>query len=312
MRGAALAGLLMAAVTAGCSRSGSGDAAPASAEMTESMPRAEAASMIEADRTSPVAMLVPLATDRAADSAGGSAPTGVSARMIVRTAELSLQVRDVRKTVQAVSAATSDAEGFLGASRFWHDGDAERASLTVRVPAERLDAVLASLRGLAVRVENESVSGEDVTRQAVDLGARLTNLRATEAELRALLATVRVKTQKASDVLEVHTELARVRGEIEQHTASLQSLSQMAALSTITVTLMPDVVATPIATTGWEPRASLHAASRALVQTFRVVVDAGIWAVVYGVPMLAVAAGLGLGVRAVRRRTRRGPVVMPG
>jgi Domain of unknown function (DUF4349) len=141
-------------------------------------------------------------------------------------------------------------------------------------------------------VDNEAVTGEDVTRQAVDLTAQLTNLRATETELRALLTTVRVKTQRASDVLEVHTELARVRGEIDQHAAELHALSQLAALSTITLELRPDMVATPIATESWQPRGVLRDALRALAGTGRVAVNVMIWALVWAVPTLVLVVGV--------------------
>lgn len=238
-----------------------------------------------------------------ASFAGLAAPPGAAtARMIVRSADLSLQVASVRDAVRQVSDATRAVDGFLGTSRLWRDGEADRARMTVRVPAARLDAMLAQFRGMAVRVDNESVTGEDVTRQAVDLTAQLTNLRATEVELRALLTTVRVKTQRAADVLEVHTELARVRGEIEQRTAELQTLTQLAALSTITIELRPDAVATPIAAAPWQPLGVLRDATRALVATARVAVNGLIWVVVYGAPMLLLVCTLVFTARRFRRR----------
>ncbi len=229
-------------------------------------------------------------------------------RMIVRSASMTLQVSDVRKTVDAVERATGAADGFLGTSRLWREGEQQRASMTLRVPSARLDATLASLRALAVRVDDESVSGEDVTRQAVDLRAQVTNLRATEVELRALLQTVREKTKRAADVLEVHAELTRVRGEIDRMEAELQSLVQLAALSTITLDLSPDVVATPIASQGWQPRGVLRDATRALVGTLRVTVNGAIWVGVYAVPLLLLTA---LVVMAVRRLLRRAAASRP-
>jgi Domain of unknown function (DUF4349) len=235
---------------------------------------------------------------------GGVAADASAARMIVRTADVTMQVADVRRVVQQVTDLTAASKGFLGTSRLWRDGDADHASMTIRVPAEALNQTLAKLRALAVRVENEAVTGEDVTRQAVDLSAQLTNLRATETELRALLVTVRQRTQKASEVLEVHTELARVRGEIEQKTAELQTLTQLSALSTISLALHPDVVATPIASDTWQPVAVLREATRALVGAVRTGVNAVIWAVVCGVP-LAIVAVLAVGLaRTLRRRLR--------
>jgi Domain of unknown function (DUF4349) len=271
-------------------------------------PAVDAAASVTAD--APAGFVRP-AEERAAMSvrqvvmaSGNSGAVPATQRMIVRSAEVTMQVADVRRVVQQVTELTASTKGFLGASRLWREGEADHATMTVRVPADALDATLAQLRALAVRVDNEAVTGEDVTRQAVDLSAQLTNLQATETELRALLVTVRQRTQKASDVLEVHTELSRVRGDIEQRTAELQTLTQLAALSTISLQLRPDVVATPIAATAWQPVGVLRDATRALVSLMRTSVNVLIWALVCGVPLAIVAAiGFGL-VRALRRRVR--------
>ncbi len=289
-------GLVLAVVLSACSRSA---AAPE--------PAMDAAASVTSD--APAGVMVSPAEETASMSvrqvgfARGNAGVGPETqRMIVRSADVTMQVADVRRVVQQVTEVTASAKGFLGASRLWRDGDAEHATMTVRVPADALDATLAKLRALAVRVDNEAVTGEDVTRQAVDLSAQLTNLRATETELRALLVTVRQRTQKASDVLEVHMELSRIRGEIEQHTAELQTLTQLAALSTISLQLRPDVVATPIAAHAWQPVGVLRDATRALVGAMRTGANVLIWAVVCGVPLaLVVWLGLGL-VRTLRRR----------
>jgi Domain of unknown function (DUF4349) len=285
---------MMAVLTAACSRSGS---------ETVNRPEAIALAADVAASEQP-AMMAPKSSAGRGIVAADPAQAVPDGRMIVRSAEMTLQVSDVRKTVALIADATAASKGFLGASRMWRDGESDRASMTVRVPSATLDVTIARLRQLAVRVDNESVSGEDVTRQAVDLNAQLTNLRATESELRALLQTVRVRTQKASDVLEVHTELSRIRGEIDQHTAELQSLTQLAALSTITLDLRPDAMATPIATDAWQPRGVLHDALRALTGTARLAVNAVIWSVVYLAPLLLLAVGLLLGVRQLWARGR--------
>lgn len=299
---------VMAVLAAACSRSAPDNltAEPSMALAESAAPVADAAMKAGSGGVSRAISLV------GAPASPAQTTSTETARMIVRSAELSLQVSDVRKAAQLIADATASVDGFLGASRLWREGEMDRASMTVRVPSAKLDATIARLRQLAVRVDNEAVTGEDVTRQAVDLTAQLTNLRATEAELRALLTTVRIRTQRASDVLEVHTELARVRGEIEQHAAELQSLTQLAALSTITLDLRPDVVASPIATDAWQPRGVLRDALRALAGTGRVAVNAVIWTVVYVAPLLLLAGGLLFGLRRVWMRNRRGLATVAG
>jgi Domain of unknown function (DUF4349) len=296
--------LLVTGLLTACSR---GANAPESANVSADAAPPPSASMV----TAPAEQSMMVGAVKVAGGATAAEPKPLE-RMIVRTASMRLQVADVRRAAQQAIDATNAVNGFIGSSRAWRDGDQDRASLTLRVPSKSLDATLATLRNAAVRVDDESVSGEDVTRQAVDLTAQLTNLRATETELRALLTTVRINAKRASEVLEVHAELTRIRGEIEQQTAQLQSLTQLAALSTISLELMPDVIATPIGTEGWQPVGVLRDATRALVATVRTGINAGIWIVVYGVPMLLVLTGMVMLGRSLRRRMQRTSVASVG
>lgn len=232
------------------------------------------------------------------------APNTAPDRMIVRNASMTLIVTDLTDVVRKTTDAVKGANGFIGESRQWRDGDHARARLTLRVPSAQLDPVLTSLRSWAVRVDNETVSGDDVTRQYVDLNAQLTNLRATEHELRELLVTVRQRAKKASEILEVHNELSRIRGEINQTSAEMQTLSQLSALSTITVDLVPDVVATPVAASGWQPLAVAHEAAGKLIGTVRLVAEWLIWIVIYVAPVGVVLWGLGWASLRTLRRLR--------
>src|SRR5256885_197831 len=76
-------------------------------------------------------------------------------------------------------------------------------------------AALAAIRKVATRVESETVSGDDVTQEFVDLESQVRNLEAAEIEMRQLMTTVRERTKKASDILEVYQELVQLRGQIE-------------------------------------------------------------------------------------------------
>jgi hypothetical protein len=178
--------------------------------------------------------------------------------------------------------------GYVSDSRQWRAGDQVLASETLRVPASRLTDALTTIRHIAVRVDNESVTAQDVTEETSDLGAQLTNLRATERELRDLLATVRQRTQKAADILDVFNQLSSVREDIDRTQARLTVLGELTDMSTITLDLVPDALSTPIATAGWRPGVEVHAASRTLVFTLKWLFDAAIWIVIYLVPVVLV------------------------
>ena len=90
----------------------------------------------------------------------------------------------------------------------------------------------AEIRQLGLRVENERLDAQDVTKQYVDQEARLRNLRAGEAQYLSILK----HASTVSDTLEV-AKLNEVRGEIEQQQAEFDALSKQVETVAITVSL---------------------------------------------------------------------------
>lgn len=218
-------------------------------------------------------------------------------------------VGDATEVLRTITELVESSGGFVAETNQWKEREQVRASATLRVPAAQLTPTLAKIRELAIRTERESVTAQDVSQEFSDLAAQLRNLRATETELLELLRTVRERTQKAADVLEVHRELVKVRGEIEHIQGRQQYLSQMSALSTIELQLIPDVLAAPVVEPGWQPVATVKAASRSLINSLELVIDALIWVVLYLLPLGLVFVLLALLVRALWRRVRRRPRV---
>lgn len=173
------------------------------------------------------------------------------------------------------------------------------------MPAGQIFATLAEIRAAALRTETENVSGQDVSQEYTDLSAELTNLEATERELRQLLATVRQRTQRASDVLEVFNQLAKVRGEIDQTRGRLLNLGQLVDLATITLDIAPDAVAAPPVEDVWRPGGVARDALRTLVTTLKWVCDVLIWVCIYIAPLAALIAALAILVRRAVRRAAR-------
>ena len=101
------------------------------------------------------------------------------------------------------------------------------ASLRIPTPA------VTDLKTLG-RVERESQSGEEVTRQHEDLVARLKNSRDTEQRLRQILQQ---RTGKLADVLEVEEEIGRVRGEIEEMQTEQKALEHRVDFATVELQL---------------------------------------------------------------------------
>jgi len=236
-------------------------------------------------------------------------------RKVIGRASLSLVVAETDAAVSAIEAAVTEAGGFVANANFYKSGsDAGRAlagSMTLRVPAESLDGLLAQLERLALSVESRTISREDVTDQYTDLTAQLTNLQATEQELLALLSDVRERPgSTAEDILQVHARMSEIRGQIEVIQGRRNLLDNLIGLATVEVGLIPDALNRPIVVAGWQPTGVARSALRGLVTALQWLGSAAIWLLVFFLPLALIAAipvvGLIWVLRWLIRRTRQG------
>lgn len=247
----------------------------------------------------------------AAEAAGETFPDATAQRKIIGTANIDLVVSDTDAAVMAITRLATEGGGYVADSSFYRtafgDETALQGNMTLRVPALLLDDMLAQLAALAVDVTSQSLTRDDVTDQYTDLSARLRNLEATEGELRQLLSEVRAKPEaNAEDILVVHRNLMDIRGQIEQVQGRITMLDNLAALSTIHLSLRPDVSALPIVEAKWQPGATVANALRSLVASMQALGDAAIWLTIYVLPiflllLLPVVIFLWLAWVAVRR-----------
>jgi Domain of unknown function (DUF4349)/Putative zinc-finger len=186
--------------------------------------QADLSSNLETAATSPVTAAVKVS--------GNTTPA--VGPMILRTAQITLVAQNLDKARAAMDQVVKRYSGYVGDLSISAPTDsARRLTANLRLPAAQLDAALAELKTLG-RVESESQSGQDVTAQYVDLEARLSNARKTEQRLIDLLGQ---RTGKLSDVLEVETELSRIREEIERMEGERRLLSKQVEYATLSATI---------------------------------------------------------------------------
>ncbi|MCK6629617.1 MAG: DUF4349 domain-containing protein [Anaerolineae bacterium] len=208
-------------------------------------------------------------------------------RIIIYTGNISLVVQDTREAMTAITGLAQEQGGYVSASNVYQAGEVPRGSITIRVPAESYLDTLEKLRALAVRVESENSGTEDVSEEFTDLQARKANLEVTEKALQQLLEE-RQRVGSTSDILEVYRELTGVRGQIEEIEGRLRYLANKAALSTITIELIPDVLSQPVSVAGWEPQGVAKEAVQALVIALQGLVNVTIWLVIFILPLLII------------------------
>jgi hypothetical protein len=219
-------------------------------------------------------------------------------RMIVRSGDISLVAGDVAHAMQAITRLAVDYNGYVVSSSVSGEEERMRGWIAIRVPDDKFDEALAEIRGLAVRVEEESTSSQDVTEEYIDLEARLANAEATEQEFLALLD----KAEDVEDILKIYSSLSQVRQEIEQIKGRMQYLERTSSMSLISVSLRPEFDEKPPVPPGWSALEIFKSAARGLVITGQVLGTIAIWLLIF-IPIWGTILGIILW-RLHKRRAR--------
>jgi hypothetical protein len=240
------------------------------------------------------------------DAAGSSAGGGLSSvgslppigPDIVKTAGISIEVK-AGGFETAFNAATTIAGRYGG---YVEDSSmrgikAKSAELTIRVPATGFDRAMNDLRGLG-SVEGQSISGQDVTAQFVDLDARLRTWQAQEAVLLRLMR----RATSIESTLRVQNQLQDVQFRIEQIKGQLRLLENQTSLATIDVSLREVGAVVGVRPMEAHDRPSLGEAWDRAVDGFLGVIFAVVVGLGYLIPLAAIAFAIGFGYRRYRAR----------
>jgi hypothetical protein len=180
----------------------------------------------------------PFAPTPAPSGSPYTADTAHEASMLAYSADFTLAVFQVDKSLASVETLARELGGYLA-----QRGDAQ---ITVRVPRPRFDEAIARLEKLG-DITHRNVSAEDVTDEYVDLELRLKNARAMRDQLAGLLKGAIVK-----DAVEIEKELAKVTEVIEQIEGRLKVMRDKVGYSSITVSFQANAPS-PVRTTAILP-----------------------------------------------------------
>lgn len=257
------------------------------------------------------AQAVPMPTAGSVDNAPQPDPSigGGATRLIIKNAEVKLLVADSDTAIDRTTQIVGDLGGYIVSSRVWYqdwqDGKSYKyASITIGIPVEQFERALSRLRGLSIKVLDETASGEDVTSQFVDLQSQLTNLQATRDRIKGFLE----QATTVDEALRINQELSNIEAQIEQIQGQMKYLSDRSAFSTITVNFEPDLppVVTPTPTPdAWDPGHTFTSAKKIVVSAYQGIGDFLIWFFVVLVPIFAPIALIVWGLwKVLRRKTK--------
>ncbi|MEV0065534.1 DUF4349 domain-containing protein [Amycolatopsis sp. NPDC050768] len=161
---------------------------------------------------------------------------GTTDRKLARSARLDLSTPKLDDVVSRARVIAAGAGGYTGQESTLESS----ATLSLAVPAEKLDGVLDQLAGLG-KVTKRELSSQDVTAQVVDVDARLATQRASVDRIRALLA----KATSISEIASVESELTNREAALESLEQQQKALAGSVAMSTVALSVTADVVTGP-------------------------------------------------------------------
>lgn len=260
--------LVVVAILAAAAACGGSEAATSSAggsHLAQSAPIAQGAPGKGAQTT------VPGSTDLGPNQQ----PTvPVQGPQVIRQAQLTINVASgsFETKLSDVRALVEREQGFIAGTDAQvnnpNDGQIRSGVITFMVPAAKFDETIDAVSRMG-KLQNEHLTGQDVSAQYVDLQARLAN---EEAQRQAMLALLG-RAQSVADIIAIQTQLGQITQQIEELKGQIQYLDQNTSYSTVTVELV-EVGAPPAtqATDSWGFVTALSDAAHNFVTTINYII----------------------------------------
>lgn len=177
----------------------------------------------------------------------GDSQTLPQGQKFIITMDIQAEAEDLDAALSAVTEKAGALGGYIEDQSQYngslYSGRRYRsASLTVRIPAEKLEEFTAAVEN-AGNVVSSSRSTQDVTLEYVDTESRITALKTEQARLLELMD----EAATMSDLLEIESRLTDVRGELEQYTSRLKVLENQVDYATVNLDLTEVTEYTPVA-----------------------------------------------------------------
>lgn len=156
-----------------------------------------------------------------------------SARKIIGRISYYIETKDYTNSINVFKDALKSTGGIIYMSN--ENGEVAEGSaysnFTLRVPTDKVEEFQEQVDTFG-NIVGTSTETEDVTGEYFDTEARLTVLNAQEKRVLELLD----KAETIEEMLQIESELSRIRTEIEQYTTTMKRLDSLTQYSTIELT----------------------------------------------------------------------------
>lgn len=179
-------------------------------------------------------------------AAGETGNAGVQNQKLIRTMTLDTETEDLDALLTQLNQKISALGGYVENKSVRNGGSTSTrryryASMTIRVPVDRLDEFVEHVAG-ATNVVSQTESAKDITLSYVATQSRITALETEQTRLLELLA----QAENMTDLLQIEQRLTDVRTELEQVTSQLRLYDNLVDYGTIELSITEVQEYTPV------------------------------------------------------------------
>ncbi|NLL63219.1 MAG: DUF4349 domain-containing protein [Ruminococcaceae bacterium] len=151
--------------------------------------------------------------------------------MIIKTMGLTVETKKYDDFLKAVNKRIKELGGYVERSNEWaYESENRHYEMTIRIPAEKLDAFLNTVEGNAT-VISKSTDSTNVALTYIDTESRIKALRTEQETLLSLLA----KARNLDEILTIQDRLTTVRADLESYEKILKTLDNDIDYATVSL-----------------------------------------------------------------------------
>ena len=163
----------------------------------------------------------------------GAQPIPAAERKVIRNGYMRVETDDIEATATKIKAVIKELDGYI-TNESTNDYDRTiQQNLTLRVPEKNFDQLVAAVASISKKVSDKNIFSQDVTREYIDLEARLKNLKALEDRYLELLK----QANNMENIIAIEKQLSEVRIQIESLTTQLRHMQNQVQYSTLEVSI---------------------------------------------------------------------------
>ncbi len=154
-------------------------------------------------------------------------------KKIIRTGNISIESKDLKKSKTAIDDLVKKANGYYEQESTTTGSTYTNYNLTLRIPSSYFDALLDGIEKSNDKITEKSIQAQDVSLQYYDLESRIKSKRIYLDRYQNMVANAK----SVKDLLEIEEQIRQLQEEIDSTESALRAMKDQVSYSTLVLNL---------------------------------------------------------------------------